>query len=365
MFEALTILRELAKNRGAFFKILTYEEAYDDMYRIARDNSEELCTKMAQLIDGTDVESSRSTFEEEKVYILKQLQNFGSFKMLNSNISGILEEWAFGMLRQITSDMVKTCEEDALFRFRLNLAKIFTERGRLNEALQQQELRMEWQYKLFNQHSTGDSVENMAHTVALADVLMDVAGAYARLKRFKDSLKFQKEAQKYYQRGLHKDDLQLARMTAHIAQTHFCLEEGKTALQLIGSTLEFHVRVLPLNDPRTFSAEAAVAAMHRNLQNFENAFEVEKQVLEKRLQNLPHNHPDIGSSHFNIALTLPFVESLPQPERNSSILENLKIAVKVWSHSLKPSDHKLLLAKQKIAMFQESLDKQSCTFSSS
>ena len=136
-------------------------------------------------------------------------------------------------------------------------------------------------------------------------------------------------------------------------------------MQLISSTLEFHVKVLPLNDPRTFSAEAAVAAMHRSMQNFENAFEVEKQVLEKRLKNLPENHPDIGSSHFNIAVTLPFIESLPQTERNSSILENLKIAVKVWSYSLKPSDPRLLLAKRKIAMFQESLDQQSCTFSSS
>ncbi len=353
--EILTILREVAKHKGAFFRILIYEEAYNDMMSVVRDNPEEFCSKLSESIRGIHVESSKSTFEEERTHILKLIENFGTFDMLDCNISGIVENWMFDMLRQMTLDSIKTGDEDALFRFRLSLAKVFTDRGRLNEALQQRELRMEWLYKLFDSHLTDNSDEIVTITVALADALADVANAYARLRRFKDALKFQLEAQKYYQRVLNEDDLQHAKIMASIAQTHFNLEEGKQALRLIESTLEFYLKVLPTNDPRIFSAEAAVAAMHRGMQDFETAFDLEMQVLEKRLKNLPYDHIDIGSSHFSIALTLPFVESLSKLERNARIMENLQMAVKVWRYTLHASDPKVLLAKQKIEVFEESL----------
>jgi tetratricopeptide (TPR) repeat protein len=353
--EALTSLRELAKHRGVFFKIIIYESASHDMLCVVRDNPEDFCSKLSELIGGIDVEMSHCTFEKEKMSILKQIENFGTFDMLNCNISGIVENWAFDMLRQMTLEVIKTGDKDALFCFRHSLAMVFTQRGRLNEALQQRELRMEWLYQLLDQQEIEDSADLFAITVALAEALMDVAEAYARLKRFRDALKFQQEAQKYYKRVLGEDDLQHAKIMASIAQTYFNLEEEEIALRLIMSTQEFHRRVLPQNDPVVFSSEAAVAAMYRDMRDFENAFEIERQVLEKRLQNLPSNHPDIGSSHFNIALTLPFIESLPRSERNSGILENLHIAVNVWRNSLTASDPRLLLAKQKIEVFEESL----------
>ena len=95
--------------------------------------------------------------------------------------------------------------------------------------------------------------------------------------------------------------------------------------------------------------------MHRGLQDFGSALEIERRVLDARLKNLPEYHEDIGLSHFNIALTLPFVASIPQPERNAGVLGSLESALRVWKFSLKPSDPKVLLAKQKLALFQESL----------
>jgi tetratricopeptide (TPR) repeat protein len=356
--EALTSLRQLAKHRGVFFKIIIYEKASHDMLCVVRDNPEEFCSKLSELISGIDVERSHCTFEKEKTSIFKQIETFGTFDMLNCNISGIVENWVFDMLRQMTLEVIKTGDKDALFRFRHSLAKVFTERGRLNEALQQRELRMERLYQLLDEQAIEDSSNLITITIALAEALMDVAEAYVRLKRFKDALKFQQEAQKYYNRVLGEDDLQHAKIMASIAQTYFNLEEGQIALRLIIGTLEFHRRVLPKNDPMVFSSEVAVAAMYRGMRDFENAFEIERQVLEKRLQNLPSNHPDIGSSHFNIALMLPFIESLPRPERNSGILENLQIAVNVWRHSLSDSDPRLLLANQKIELFQESLKQE-------
>ena len=356
--EALTVLRELAKHRLGLFKIIMCREAYQDMLRAARDTPEEFCAALSELIGSVDVESSECTFEQEKISILKQLQKMGSFDMLNFNISGIMEDWVFDMLKQMTFEIIEEGDEDALFSFRLSLAMVFTERGRLHDTLQQMELRLVWKYKLLDQHEQAGSAEISVHTVALADALLDVAESYALLNRFEDSLKFQEEAKKYYQRVLHEDDMRHAKIMACIAQTHLNLEKGKTALQLIGSTLQFHIRVLPPHDPRIFCAEAAVASMHRSMQDFTSALELEKQVLEKRLQHLPLNHPDIGSSHFSIALTLPFIESLAVPERNSSIIENLMNAVSVWKCSLKPDDPRLLQAREKLEKFQELLQQE-------
>jgi tetratricopeptide (TPR) repeat protein len=353
--EALTILRELANRRAGLFKIIILEEAYQEMLRVARKNPKEFCTALSELIGGIDLESSECTFENEKISILKQLRKMGTFEMLNFNISGVVEEWVFEMLRQMTLEMIEAGNEDVLFDFRSSLAVIFTERGRLHEALQQRELRLVTKYKLLDQHAEVDSVDVATHIAALADALLDVSESYARLNRFEDSLKFQQEAQKYCQRALHEHDLQHAKIMALIAQTYFNLDNGKTALQLMDCALQFHLRVLPQHDPRVFCAEAAVASMHRGMQDFATAFDLEKQTLEKRLQNLPRNHPDIGSSHFNIALTLPFIESLPLSERNSSILESLQSALTVWNESLKPSDPRLLLARQKLEVFEELL----------
>ena len=75
-----------------------------------------------------------------------------------------------------------------------------------------------------------------------------------------------------------------------------------------------------------------------------------------RILNLPDHHEDIGASHFSIALTLPFVASIPQPERNAGVLRHLESALRAWKFGLKPSHPKLLLAKQKLAIFQESLE---------
>lgn len=356
--EALTILREIARRRAGLFKIIILDEAYQEMHRIARDNPQEFCSAVSELIGGIDLESSECSFENEKIGILKQLEKLGTFEMLNFNMSGIIENWVFDMLRQMTLDMIEAGDEEALFDFRLSLAVVFTEMGRLHQALEQRELRLVVKYKLLDQHSEADSAEVVAHTVSLADALLDVAESYALLNRFEDSLKFQQEAQKYYLRVLHQDDLQHAKIMAQMAGTHYNLEQGDTALKLLDCALQFHRRVLPQHDPSVFCAEAAVASMHRDMQDFTIAFDLEKQVLEKRLQHLPLNHPDIGSSHFNIALTLPFVESLSLQERNSSILQSLNSALAVWKQSVKPSDPRLLIAKQKLALFEDFLQQE-------
>lgn len=354
--EALAFLRQVAKRRAGFFKIIIYEEEFHDMLRVARDNPEEFCIILSNLIDRVDIESSHCTFEEEKKCIFEVLDHFGTLNMLNCNISEIVENWVFDMLRQMTLEMIETGIETDIFEFRISLAKIFTARGRFNEALQQRELLLERQYKLLDERSISCSDEVVSQTVSLARALSDVAEGYARLKRFKDSLKFQQEAQKYYKRVLSDNDLQHANLMAVMAQTHLDLDEGDVALQLKINALEFHLRVLPSNDPRIFEAESSIAAMHRGLHNFNNALDLESKVLQKRQLVLPENHPDIASSHFNIALTLPFVESLPLSERNSGIMEHLQIALKVWRYTLRPSDPRVLLAKQKLALFRESLE---------
>jgi hypothetical protein len=356
--EALTILREIARHRAGLFKIIILDEAYQDMFRVARDNPQKFCVALSQLIGSIDLDSSECTFEMDRIGILKQLEKLGTFDMLNFNISGIVEDWVFEMLREMTLDMQQAGDEDALFDFRLSLAVVFTEMGRLHEALQERELRLILKYRLLDMHSEADSAEVVKHTLALADALLEVSQCYALLNRYEDSLKFQLEAQKYYNHALHEDDLRHAKIIALIAETYFNLEKGKIALQLMGQTLQFHIRVLPQHDPRIFCAEAAVASMHRDMQDFTIAFHLEIQILEKRIRNLPRNHPDIGSSHFNIALTLPFVESIPKRERNSSILKSLNSALAVWKQSLKPSDPRLLLANQKLELFKELIQRE-------
>ena len=369
--EALLTLRKLAKHKQGEFKIIMHEEASADMFRVICENPEDFCNMLAQLTRGIDVESSQCSFEEERCYILNYLeQNLGTFDMLNCNLASIMEDWAFDALRKMAEDIAETGDETEVARFRLHRAKIFSDWGRYEEALQQRELYLEAQFKALDEHysmrgsseiAAGD--ESMAskemhqcyiHTVAVADAMMAVAATYEHMNRYKDALQYQQEAEKYYKRVLHEDDLKFARITACIAHTYFNLDCGALALQLLHNALEHHRKVLPAHDPRVLSAESAVAAMHRGMQDFDSALEIEERVLDARLKNLPENHEDIGSSHFNIAVTLPFV-AMPQPERNSGILGGLESALRVWKFSLKPSDPRVLLAKQKLALFQESL----------
>jgi tetratricopeptide (TPR) repeat protein len=384
--EALLTLRKLAKHKQGEFKIIMHEEASADMFRVICENPEDFCNMLAQLTRGIDVESSQCSFEEERCYILNYLeQNLGTFDMLNCNLASIMEDWAFDALRKMAEDIAETGDETEVARFRLHRAKIFSDWGRYEEALQQRELYLEAQFKALDEHYSmrGSSeiaavvlvpvmsfTETAAHesmadaskemhqcfirTVAVADAMMAVAATYEHMNRFRDALQYQQEAEKYYKRVLHEDDLKFARITACIAHTYFNLDCGAMALQLLHNVLEHHRRVLPAHDPRVLSAESAIAAMHRGMQDFDSALEIEERVLDARLKNLPENHEDIGSSHFNIAVTLPFV-AMPQPERNSGILGGLESALRVWKFGLKPSDPRVLLAKQKLALFQESL----------
>jgi len=369
--EALLTLRKLAKSKCGLFEIIMHEEASTEMFHKICDDPEGFGKMLAALIRGIDVESSQCSFDDEKYYILNFLErNLGTFDMLNCNLASIMEDWAFDVIRKMAEDIAETGDEAELASFRLCRAKIFCEWGRHEEALQQREMYLEWQFKMLDEHSisaeqeVGNEVtvaseeiqQCSVRTVAVADAMMAVAASYTDMNRSRDALKYQQEAQKYYKRVLHEDDLRCAHIIACIAQTYFNLDHGKQALQLLRSSIEFHRRVLPESDSRIYVAEGAIAAMHRCMQDFESALETEQRVLDMRILNLPDHHEDIGASHFSIALTLPFVASIPQPERIAGVLRHLESALREWKFSLEPSHPKLLLAKQKLAIFQESLE---------
>jgi tetratricopeptide (TPR) repeat protein len=357
--EILISLHSLVQHGVGFFKVLIYEEdtAFREIFRAVRDNPEEFSSTLSQLCLGIAVESSQCTFVEEHAYIMEKIEQMGAFRMLNENLSNIIEEWIFEMLNQVTQEVSNAGDEYELFNFRMCLAEVFSGMGRHFEALRQKEMCVAWHHKMLATHLENGNDDIIVPTISVADSMISVAESYARLNRFHDSLKFQEEAQKYYLRVLHQNDIRHANITSCIAQTHLSLENRNAAIQLIRSSLEMHRRVLPENDPRTLCAEAAVACMYRSAQNFEDAYDLEKQVLAKRLQVLPFNHPDIGSSYFNMAITLPLVESLPLSHKNWSVLHNLESALKVWKYSLKASDPRLQLVKQKIRVFQESIVK--------